>query len=152
VATPAFVDGRSLVPLFKAPGPARWRQALLLESHTGFAGEAAESQVSGNFTTEAGLLEPPDPDASQTALAPAPAHVYRGLRTAFTSTFALYDNGDAEYYDLFLDPYQLQNRYTTMNAELKAALTAQLNAMRNASGQALRDAEEVPAGQRPGAN
>ncbi|NML15554.1 sulfatase family protein [Azohydromonas caseinilytica] len=151
-AAPAFVDGRSLVPLFSGTPPARWRQSLLLESHTGFAGEAAESQVGGSLRTDPGLLEPADMREGSAALAPAPAHVYRGLRTAFHSTFALYDVGDGEYYDMYLDPYQMQNRYTTMNATLKAALTAQLNAMRNASGQALRDAEEVPAGKRPGKN
>ncbi|WP_298233284.1 sulfatase [uncultured Azohydromonas sp.] len=148
VAPPAFVDGRSLVPLFRAPGPARWRQALLLESHTGLAGEAPESQLSGNLATEAGLLEPDDLDAAKAELAPAPAHVYRGLRTAFNSTFALYDVGDGEYYDMYSDPYQLRNRYGSMNAALKARLAAQLQSMRNASGQALRDAEEVPAGKR----
>jgi arylsulfatase A-like enzyme len=148
VDTPAFVDGRSLVPLFKAPGPAVWRQALLLESHTGFGGEAAESQVSGSFASDPGVLEPDDMNADSAALAPAPAHVYRGLRTAFNSTFALYDIGDAEYYDLIVDPYQLKNRYKSMNAALKARLTDQLNAMRNASGAALRAAEEVPAGRR----
>lgn len=150
VAAPDFVDGRSLVPLFKGPAPATWRQALLLESHTGLAGEASELASAG-ATTEPGLLEPDDMNANSAALAPAPAHVYRGLRTAFGSTFALFDIGDAEYYDLYLDPYQLQNRYSTMNAELRTALTNQLNSMRNASGAALRAAEEVPAGRRPAA-
>ncbi|WP_066342546.1 sulfatase family protein [Azohydromonas lata] len=32
VAPPAFVDGRSLVPLFNGAPPARWRQRFLLES------------------------------------------------------------------------------------------------------------------------
>ncbi|NML18743.1 sulfatase family protein [Azohydromonas caseinilytica] len=31
VTPPGFVDGRSLKPLFRGPGPARWRQTLLLE-------------------------------------------------------------------------------------------------------------------------
>ncbi|WP_157264761.1 sulfatase family protein [Azohydromonas aeria] len=148
VAPPAYVDGRSLVPLFAGPNPPTWRQALLLESHTGNAGEAAESDPAGSPGTDPGLLEPPDQDAA--VLAPSPAFVYRGLRTAFGSTFALYDIGEGEYYDLYLDPYQLTNRYNGMNATLKAALTDQLNAMRNAAGQALRNAEEVPAGRRPG--
>jgi arylsulfatase A-like enzyme len=150
VTPPAFVDGRSLVPWFQAPGPATWRQALLLESRTGLAGEG--DTATGNLATDPGLLEPADQDAGTAAAPSTLAHVYRGLRTAFGSTFALYDIGDAEYYDLYLDPYQLQNRYSTMNAQLKTALTNQLNAMRNASGAALRAAEEVPAGRRPAAN
>ena len=111
VTAPDFVDGRSLVPLFRGAPPARWRQSLLLESQR-----------------------------------IAPEMEFHGLRTANNKLFALYDNGDGEYYDMDLDPYQLDNRYDTMSTSLKAALAKQAQALRTASGAALRAAEEVPAG------
>ncbi|NML18767.1 sulfatase family protein [Azohydromonas caseinilytica] len=111
VTPPDFVDGRSLVPLFRSTPPARWRQALLLES------------------------QPIAPEKS-----------FHGLRTATNRMFALYGNGDGEFYDMDVDPYQLDNRYDTMPTALKAALTKQARALRTAKGAALRAAEEVRAG------
>jgi hypothetical protein len=92
--------------------------------------------------TEASLLGPPDSLAAESH----PVwknHIYRGGRTAQGQTFALYDNGDGEFYDLAQDRFQLNNRYPTMRPALKEALTAQLRALCGAAGQAPRDAEEV---------
>jgi arylsulfatase A-like enzyme len=140
VQPPDFVDGRSLVPLFAGAAPARWRQALLLESPTSLeSGGGGELAALG---TEAGLLEPSD--GREAAAHPAwKNHIYRGLRTAQGQTFALYDNGDGEFYDLTQDRHQLSNRYKAMRPALKDALSAQLRVLRGASGQALRNAEEA---------
>ena len=73
-------------------------------------------------------------------------HIFRGLRTAQNQTFALYENGDGEFYDLAQDPFQLINRYKSMRPALKDALARQLRVLRGAAGQALRNAEELPAG------
>ncbi|WP_051242125.1 sulfatase family protein [Azohydromonas australica] len=116
VATPTFVDGRSLVPLFSGGPPSRWRQSLLLES------------------------QPPEING--------PRLSYSGLRTAQRQSFVLYNSGEGEFYDLRLDPYQLQNRYDSMRVALKGALAEQVQALKNARGAALRRAEEVPAGTR----
>ena len=86
------------------------------------------------------LLESQPPEVNSIYLS------YSGLRTTNHRTFALYEYGFGEYYDMRIDPYQLVNCYTTMEAKLKAALREQLRALRNASGAALRRAEEVPAG------
>ncbi len=139
VEAPDFVDGRSLRPLFAGPAPARWRQSLLLESPTSL-------ETAGRATTEAGLLEPRDGGEVDTH----PVwknHIYRGLRTAQGQTFALYENGDGEFYDLTRDPFQLTNRFKSMRPVLRDALARQLRVLRGASGQALRNAEEVAAGQ-----
>jgi arylsulfatase A-like enzyme len=88
------------------------------------------------------LLESQPPEVNSIYLA------YAGLRTAQRQSFVLYDSGEAEYYDLRLDPYQLQNRYDTMRVALKGALAAQVRALQDARGDALRRAEEVPAGAR----
>ncbi|MDZ5458545.1 sulfatase family protein [Azohydromonas lata] len=141
---PHFVDGRSLLPLLAGASPARWRQALLLESPTSLesGGGGAESAAAAAPGTEAGLLEPAD--GREAAAHPAwKNHIYRGLRTAGGQTFALYDNGDGEFYDLAQDPHQLVNRYKSMRPALKEALAAQLRVLRGAAGQALRNAEEV---------
>ncbi|WP_051242031.1 sulfatase family protein [Azohydromonas australica] len=45
VTPPAFVDGRSLVPLFSGTPPTRWRQSLLLESQTPEANSIYQSYV-----------------------------------------------------------------------------------------------------------
>jgi hypothetical protein len=58
----------------------------------------------------------------------------------------LYDSGEGEYYDLDLDPYQLENRYATMSVGLKGALTQQVRTLQTAAGVTLRRAEEVVAG------
>lgn len=71
---------------------------------------------------------------------------FHGLRTETNQLFALYDNGDGEYYEMDDDPYQLSNRYAAMPDALKTALKRQAAALRNAKGAALRSAEEVAAG------
>ena len=120
VTPPDFIDGRSLVPLLAGPPPARWRRVLLLESPS--------SNDSGAILR---------------------SQIYRGLRTAANQTFAIYENGDGEYYRMTPDPYQLANSYGTMDATLRASMRNQLQALRGAAGQALRAAEEVGAGAWP---
>ncbi|NML18745.1 sulfatase family protein [Azohydromonas caseinilytica] len=110
ITPPAFVDGRSLVPLFSGMPPWRWRRAYLLESQPAEATDAERA--------------------------------YAGLRTNSRQTFVLYDNGDAEYYDMRTDPWQLQNRYADMPEALKGSLTARLRALQGSGGAALRRAEE----------
>lgn len=148
VPVPSFVDGRSLLPLLQGRTPARWRQSLLLESPRYSAEDALPRAL-----PLGGPLEPPDPDQVHDAVLLQPdaatrgtASNFDGLRTASGQTFALYGNGDGEYYDLGVDPYQLSNRYGSMSPTLKDALTRQLEQLRTARGQALRTAEEVAAG------
>ncbi|WP_157268617.1 sulfatase family protein [Azohydromonas aeria] len=139
IQPPDFVDGRSLLPLFSGAAPARWRQVFLLEGPTSSEGSGAE------MVTEASLLEPKDAQAAAAEAAPKvwKNHIYRGLRIQSNHTFTRYENGDGEFYDMNLDPFQLTNRYRTMPAGLKAALNAQLTTLRGAAGQALRNAEET---------
>lgn len=145
VARPSFVDGRSLVPLFAGPPPVRWRQVLLLESPTSIEGLGSTS-----LGTDAGLLEPTDSTAEpQSHTTDVTSLIYRGLRTAGNRTFALYENGDGELYNMHLDPYQLVNRYSSLSPSARSSLTNHLQALRAAAGQALRNAEEVPAGTWP---
>ncbi|WP_187437767.1 sulfatase family protein [Actinomadura decatromicini] len=141
VTPPSFVDGRSLVPFLKGVTPSRWRLALLNE-------HAGPSTL--NTNTQTNLLEPQDPGDAQ-ALATGGAPVYAGLRakpntlgTHGPLNYVAYDTGEHELYDLSVDPNQLDNSYGSAGATLRQRLDAWVASMKNASGQALRNAEENP--------
>lgn len=146
VTPPNFVDGRSLVPFLKGTTPSAWRLALLNE-------HAGPSTLNTNTTN--GLLEPQDP-ADVQAQATGGAPVYLGLRAKPVITtpvktygplnYVAYDTGEHELYDLNADPNQLDNSYnslTTADPVLKQKLDTWIAKLKDASGQALRDAEET---------
>lgn len=140
VTPPSFVDGRSLFPFLTGTTPKAWRQALLLEH-----GGPSITPSSAN-----GLLEPQDPyDIQATDIGGAP--VFAGLRTKDHAigvrgplNYIEYDTGERELYDLSADPHQLKNAYSVTNQAVKTKLKNYLATLRHASGQALRDAEQVP--------
>jgi len=109
---PAFVDGRSLVPLLGAEPPSTdaWRRVALLEHWPAAAESADEAQGIPEF---AGL------------------HVVDRV-------YVRYDTGEREYYDLRSDPYQLDNAIGTLPATDEARLAAWLAAMRACAGDACR--------------
>jgi N-acetylglucosamine-6-sulfatase len=127
VAVPSWVDGRSLVPFLRGQTPAEWRQAMLL----------AHEEVTVSPPFGDGNLEPPDPqDVGGVAVTN-----YTGLRTADGHTYIEYKTGEFELYDTLADPDQMKNRYAVASLKLKARMAAWLAALRNASGEALRQAE-----------
>ncbi len=141
VTPPSFVDGRSLVPFLKGITPSPWRLAFLNE-------HAGPSTL--NTNTQNNLLEPQDPGDAQ-ALATGGAPVYVGLRakpntlgTHGPLNYIAYDTGEHELYDLSVDPYQLDNSYSSASLTLRQRLDAWVANLKNASGQALRNAEENP--------
>ena len=105
-ATPANVDGRSLVPLLRGEPAGDWRTASLVEHHG--------PDVDGR-----------DPDFP--AKGSGNPRSYEAIRTA-TSTYVEYANGETEYYDLTHDPDELHNTAARLpaadHARLHAALTA----------------------------
>ncbi|MFC4147973.1 sulfatase [Micromonospora mangrovi] len=138
---PAFVDGRSLVPFLRGLTPSPWRLAFLNE-------HAGPSTLNTNSTSN--VLEPQDPGDTQ-ALAAGGSPVYVGLRakpntlgTTGALNYVAYDTGEHELYDLSTDPDQLDNAYGSASATLRQRLDAWVAALKNASGQALRDAEQSP--------
>jgi N-acetylglucosamine-6-sulfatase len=131
---PAFVDGRSLMPLLQGQVPADWRQALLLEHKPDNSDE--------RLAAKAGIQEPDDP--FQTAGDGPNITAFTGLRTADGITYVEYDNGDFELYDNATDPAQLTNGYATAPAGTKARLATWVGSLKNASGQTLRLAEGNP--------
>jgi N-acetylglucosamine-6-sulfatase len=127
VAVPTWLDGRSLVPFLRGQTPASWRQAMLL----------AHKEVTVTPPSPDGNLEPPDPQD----IAGVAVTNFTGLRTADGHTYIEYKTGEFELYDNLADPAQLKNRYPVAKAKLKARMAAWLAALRNASGEALRQAE-----------
>ncbi|MGM9486853.1 sulfatase family protein [Ideonella sp. YS5] len=128
VAVPPWIDGRSLVPFLRGQTPVPWRQVMLL----------AHQEVTTTPPFREGHREPPD---AQEIAAVAVTN-FTGLRTADGHTYIEYRTGEFELYNDLVDPDQLKNRYAGANAKLKARMAAWLGALRNASGDALRKAEE----------
>jgi arylsulfatase A-like enzyme len=133
VSIPSFVDGRSLMPFLRGQNPSSWRKALLLE-HKGGQG----SQILGTQ----GIREVADP---WDVIGPAgefTPNPFFGLRVDDGTTYIEYDNGDHELYDNQHDATQLRNSYNFASGWEKWRLSTWTSSMKNASGAALRAAEE----------
>ena len=131
VATPSYVDGRSLMPFLRGQTPSSWRQALLLEHKAGTSPAAFE---------ENGLREPPDPFDRIRPAGPS-IDGFLGLRLTDGTTYLEYDTGEKELYNNGSDSAQLRNSYNTASSFTKSRLASWLNALKNASGSTLRQAE-----------
>lgn len=137
-ATPKFVDGRSLVPLLRGETPAVWRNAYVIQ---GGAPDAQGAAVYENdiYAAAGGVLEPADAAASWGQPYHWPA--YRGLRT---TQYKLIEHatGDVELYDLWADPFELQN-IAGEEPGLGAALSAWLHDLSRCKGAECRRIEEM---------
>lgn len=113
IPIPDFVDGRSLVPLLPCdPLPLdRWRKSCLVEL--------------GKFDRWYRKSPPP---------------AYKLLRTR-SFKYIEYDTGEREFYDLRLDPHELQNTYKNLNPEQKNILNVQLQQLGNCSKNNCREVE-----------
>ena len=116
---PAWVDGRSLVPILTTGTvPTDWRTAALSESM--------------------GQSTPQDPDYQPDA--PPPFSALRTPQWLFVS----YRDGERELYDLTTDPFEMNNIASTADPTLVAALNSQLQALRSCAGAACRTADSLP--------
>ena len=104
---PAYVDGRSLIPLLEGRSMA-WRRYLLFEYF-----------LSG--------------------------HPYTGVRTAGGESYIEYGNGDREYYDMRVDPWELHNAYgDPQNAERVEQLSQVLSTLKDCKAAGCRAADGGP--------
>ncbi len=129
-AVPAFVDGRSLVPLLRAdaPGPDRWRQAFLVERYA--VAPDAESATGAERATAASR-----PRAQGRALE------FFGIRTR-DGVYVEYSTGERELYDLQKDAYELDNLAGPASRDLLARLSARVADLKRCAGPACRTAED----------
>jgi arylsulfatase A-like enzyme len=138
VPVPAFVDGRSLVPLLqhRPPPLAHWRQAFLLEHgvlQTGDVGRTPAEAFSA--------VEPPDPFDLAAPMLPQP---FQGLHTMNLIYVEYPSTGERELYTLDRDPYEQTSLADTADPALLAQLAAWLAQLRTCTGPACRTAEDTP--------
>jgi N-acetylglucosamine-6-sulfatase len=127
IEPPAFVDGRSFLPLLADPAQP-WRRSFLIERR----------QLEEQFIT---LAEQQGMTAEQ--LDP---HAYvDGLRTAEWS-YLEYGSGERELYDVVQDPYQMQNLISEAAPTLLANLAERLDALAGCAGRQCRELEDLPLG------
>jgi arylsulfatase A-like enzyme len=117
-SAPEFVDGRSLVPLWRGP-VASWRSCLLV-------------QRGGNADVQA--------DEGDELHAPWGFHA---LRTG-QYMFALWSNGDRELYDLLADPAETRNLAARADPVLLGQMTGRLEALASCRGAGCRQLEDAP--------
>ena len=141
IVPPAFVDGRSLVPLWSANSPTLedWRQGYLIEYYGSESASGYESHMI-SFGVVDQLREPPDPEQLLQS-APPLANFY-AIRTP-QYMYAEYLNGERELYDLKQDPYELNNIASTADPNLMSQFSAWLKAFIKCSGASCRAAENI---------
>lgn len=136
--TADFIDGRSFVPLLTPQtNPFAWRKGLLIEIGYGENLYGLEPQ---NISLPSSVvIEYPDSNHDN-YLAQTEGGAYRGIRTE-NFVYAEYENGELEFYDLTIDPYQLQNTASTLDPVFQAQLHAQLEALKTCSAETCRALE-----------
>jgi arylsulfatase A-like enzyme len=97
---PPSVDGRSLVPLLEGHRPASWRRAALVEHH------GPDVDVG-------------DPDYPMQESGNPPS--YEAMRLT-NAVYVEYVDGEREYYDVAVDPYELRNAYGDLSASRRAEI------------------------------
>ncbi len=141
VVPPAFVDGRSLVPLWSANPPTQkdWRQGYLIEYYGSETVSGYESHLISSGTVDQ-LREPPDPELLLQS-APPLADFF-AIRTS-QYLYAEYPSGERELYDLKQDPYELNNIASTADRNLLGQFSAWLKELVKCSGVSCSAAEQI---------
>ena len=125
IEPPAFVDGRSFLPLFDDPEQP-WRESFLIERR----------QFEKQYVELAEQLGMAADEIDRSAQ-------FDAIRTA-AWTYVEYGTGERELYDLARDPHQLENVVETADPALVAALAARLAELRTCEGAECRRLEDLP--------
>lgn len=120
---PAFVDGRSLLRLLHGEAVSSWRTAVLYEQ----GAPGVKSPVEGILA------------AGRNAAGLAPRlRAIRGLAYIYIE----YSTGEREYYDLRVDPYQLNNAVDDLPPDVRAYFSERVAELSNCRESACREAED----------
>lgn len=117
-ATPDIpVDGRSLIPLLRHPWRADWRKRFLVELYQ--VGPAVDRSYFAVRTSPADTATP-------------------------NQLYAKYSAGDQEFYDLEIDPYQLQSLHNEagVRQEQIQILQTRLSSLKTCSGRSCKTLED----------
>jgi arylsulfatase A-like enzyme len=138
----SIVDGRSLLPLLKNQPVSKWRKALLVE--VGYSEQPQSSELQNialkKAVEEELVAEYPD-TIYDDYFSKVEGGSFRAIR-AENFVYVEYDNGEAEYYDLIKDPYQLDNLAAQLDADTLARLHAWLEELKTCSADNCRTVEE----------
>jgi len=145
---PAFVDGRSLVPLLDDdPMPVEdWRRRFLVEAVAERGSVPRPPFINESEVTPLITGDPLPQNWRRTSTASARSSEewgrpwFKALRTE-DHLYVEYKTGERELYDLGKDPYQLNNEYGSAPPELKLRLQKELDALRKCSAEDCRSAE-----------
>ncbi|MDZ7961263.1 MAG: sulfatase [Aulosira sp. DedQUE10] len=151
VESPAFVDGRSFLPLLKStmPNLPKWRSAFLIEHKQDQKRDAAlenqtkllqdqselEDQLELEDLSELQSLQ----EGGQVPKLPT----YQAIRTQ-DYTYVEYETGAKELYNIKKDPYQLKNLASIADPTLLKQLADRLNKLRTCEADSCRTIEEQP--------
>jgi len=139
VQVPAFVDGRSILPLLRDETPASWRHVALVEAYPG--GEPDARAMRRGQGRRAARMAAPAARALEERLQPRYAAL-RGERFSFVQ----HASGQRELYDLVRDPHQLENVAARTDGAVLEALEAWSRAMSACEGSTCRDvSSRIPA-------
>jgi arylsulfatase A-like enzyme len=141
VVPPAYVDGRSLVPLLSAARPPQqdWRQGFLIEYYGSEAESASTDIQMIGLNNIDQLLEPADPQALSQSVPPAEFFAIRTTQYLYVE----YQGGERELYDMVQDPLQLNNIVSTADASLLEQFSSWLKTLVLCSTESCRNAEQT---------
>ena len=127
VTAPAFVDGRSLVPLLSGQPSTMPRSAFLVEH---FAPVRRSEPQSHEET------------ANDEEIVAATVPPFQALRSS-EAVYVEYDSGERELYNLRVDPYQLDNVAEEADPGVVERLSARLAQLASCGGAGCRDTEDA---------
>jgi len=146
---PSFVDGRSLKPLLtdEPTSLEDWRQRFLIEAVAERGGVPSPPLLNESEVTPLLTGDPLPNNWRRTSAASAQLSEEWGrpwMKALRTNNYLYveYKTGEHELYDLRKDPYELDNEYASVPAELKKRLEEQLDVLRQCSAAECRAAED----------
>ncbi|MGV0102529.1 sulfatase [Nostoc sp. DSM 114160] len=151
VKPPAFVDGRSFLPLLKGTmsNLPKWRSAFLIEHKQNQKRRAAlENQTTllqdrSELDDQLELEDQSELQSLQKGGQVPKIPTYQAIRTQ-DYTYVEYKTGAKELYNIKKDPYQLNNLASTADPTLLKQLANRLSKLRTCQADSCRAIEEEP--------
>ncbi|MEH1916494.1 sulfatase family protein [Nostoc sp.] len=145
VKPPAFVDGRSFLPLLKGTTSnlPKWRSAFLIEHKQNQKRRAALENQTKLFQDQSELEDLSELQSLQKGGQVPKIPTYQAIRTQ-DYTYVEYKTGAKELYNIKKDPYQLNNLASTADPTLLKQLADRLSELHTCKADSCRAIEEQP--------